>query len=194
MSLNSNRLMNLFSETGALLKGHFELSSGKHSDEYFQCALVLQFPQHCELLAKMLREKFKDEKITCVVGPALGGVTIAYELARQLDCRSVFAERKEGRMQLRRGFELSNTDNVLIVEDVITTGGSVLEVTDLINNLEVSIAGLACIVDRSGGNFKSLYRFISLLQINPKIFDPRACSLCKEGISLQKPGSKKTIS
>ncbi|MBN1493904.1 MAG: orotate phosphoribosyltransferase [Candidatus Omnitrophica bacterium] len=191
--MNSQKILDTFTETKALLKGHFELSSGRHSDTYFQCALVLQYPDITEKLAAELAKKLKNDDITCVIGPALGGVTIAYELGRQLKCRALFAERKEGVMQLRRGFSLSPEDKVLLVEDVITTGGSVLEVAELVKQMKVAIAGICCVVNRSNSDMLSSYQLTSLVKMTPQLFEPDACPLCKQGIPLSKPGSKKII-
>lgn len=189
--MNTEEIIGLFTKSKALLNGHFELSSGKHSDTYFQCALVLQYPEYAELLAKELAEQLKNKNITCVVGPALGGVTIAYELGRQLGCRAIFAERKEGVMQLRRGFSLSKDDNVLLAEDVVTTGGSVLEVAALLESMDVPIAGIASIVNRGKTDTLSTYPLTSLVRMEPKIYDPTACPLCASGSTVEKPGSKK---
>jgi orotate phosphoribosyltransferase len=189
--MKTEEIMNYFTKTQALLKGHFELSSGKHSDTYFQCALVLQYPDIAEALAKALSAKLADKKITCVIGPALGGVTIAYELGRQLKCRALFAERKEGVMELRRGFSLAKHDKVLLVEDVITTGGSVLEVAKLVKSMGVDISGICCVVNRSNAETLGNYTLTSLVKMTPQIFDPGACPLCKQGLPMSKPGSKK---
>jgi len=187
----ANEFIEMFKEVNALLEGHFELSSGKHSDQYFQCALVLQYPEYCEALAKEIADSFRDQGITCVIGPALGGVTIAYELARQLGCRSVFAEREENKMQLRRGFSISKDDKVLLVEDVVTTGGSILEVANLVEGKSVPIAGFCCIVDRSSNQTNFPYPLRSLVQMTPNLYDPESCPLCRGGVPVIKPGSKK---
>ncbi len=189
--MDQNEIVDIFTKTEALLSGHFELSSGKHSDTYFQCALVLQYPDMTEILARELADKLRDEKITCVIGPALGGVTIAYELGRQLKCRAIFAERKEGEMQIRRGFSLSPDDRVLLVEDVVTTGGSVLEVAEVVKKMNVDIAGICCVVNRSNSDTLSVYALTSLVKMTPQLFQPESCPLCEKGISITKPGSKK---
>mgnify|MGYP000994573857 CR=1 FL=1 len=191
--MKTEEIMNHFTKTKALLKGHFELSSGKHSDTYFQCALVLQFPDIAEILAKALVAKLPTKGITCVIGPALGGVTIAYELGRQLKCRAIFAERKEGTMELRRGFSLKKDEKVLLVEDVITTGGSVLEVANLVKTVGCAIAGICCVVNRSNHENLGDFQLTSLVTMTPQLFDPSTCPLCQQGIPLTKPGSKKII-
>lgn len=188
--MTNEKMIEIFKRTNALLNGHFELSSGKHSDTYFQCSLVLQYPEHAETLARELAKHYANKKITCVIGPALGGVTIAYELARQLKCRGIFAERKEGRMQIRRGFSLSREDRVLLVEDVITTGGSVLEVARLVAGENIPIAGIGCIVNRSTGDVLESYPLASLMRLIPQLYEPTECPLCKTGVPITKPGSK----
>lgn len=188
--MNQEELMNIFTETNAFLKGHFELSSGLHSDAYVQCALVLQYPQHAETLARVLAEKFKDKNITCVVGPALGGVTIAYEVARALGVRGIFTERKEGVMQLRRGFSLSDDDVILVVEDVITTGGSVKEVIQLLEADKRKIVGVGSLINRSKDGVDFGYPFESLIQLPLLAYKPDACPLCKDGSVAVKPGSR----
>jgi orotate phosphoribosyltransferase len=191
--MEQKEIIDIFTRTEALLNGHFELSSGKHSDMYFQCALVLQYPDITEVLARELAHKVRDQGITCVIGPALGGVTIAYELGRQLKCRALFAERKEGVMQLRRGFTLAPNDKVLLVEDVVTTGGSVLEVAQLVEGMNVDITGICCVVNRSDSDSLSSYTLTSLVKMTPQLFDPGSCPLCKEGVPITKPGSKKIV-
>lgn len=189
--MENKEVMDIFTDTQAFLKGHFELSSGLHSDAYCQCALVLQYPEHAEKLARQLADAVKDKGITCVVGPALGGVTLAYEVARQLGVKGIFAERKEGVMQLRRGFSLQDDDVVLVVEDVITTGGSVKEVIALLEADNKRIAAVGSIIDRSGGTAEFGYPFYSLLSLPLRAYQPAECPMCAEGIPVVKPGSKK---
>lgn len=177
--------------TNALLEGHFLLSSGLHSDRYFQCALLLQRPKIAEKYGKAIAELYKSENITCVIGPALGGVTIAYEVGRALGVRAIFSERVNGEMKIRRGFSVTPDDKVLIVEDVITTGGSVKEVYNLLKDQNINVAGIASIVDRSGGKAEFEVPYKSLLTINVNTYQPKSCPLCKEGTSAVKPGSRK---
>ncbi|PMQ00920.1 MAG: orotate phosphoribosyltransferase [Dictyoglomus sp. NZ13-RE01] len=183
--------LEIFKEKGAFLEGHFLLSSGLHSPNYLQCALILQYPELAEIIAKEIANKIpKDVKIDTVIGPALGGIVIAYELARALKARGIFAERENGKMTLRRGFRIFPKENVLICEDVITTGGSALEVAELVKEFGGNIVGFACIVDRSGGkvNFeKDLY---SLISLSLETYKPEECPLCKKNIPIVKPGSK----
>ena len=130
--LSKDRVIEIFKETEVLLEGHFQLTSGRHSNQYMQCAKILQYPNYAEEIAKGLAEEFKDDNIDMVVGPAMGGIIIAYELARQLKCKNLFAEREDGKMTLRRGFTIPKGTRVLVAEDVITTGGSVREVIDIV--------------------------------------------------------------
>lgn len=183
--------LELFKEKKAFLEGHFLLSSGLHSPNYLQCALILQYPDLAEKIAQEIAKSIpSDLKIDLVIGPALGGIVIAYELARTLKAKGIFAEREEGKMTLRRGFHIEPGEKVLICEDVITTGGSALEVGNLVKTLGGDIVGYACIVDRSGGKAifdKPLY---SLIKLELDTFKPEECPLCKEGIPIIKPGSR----
>jgi len=184
-------ILKLFDKYGALLTGHFRLSSGLHSGKYLQCALILQHPDIAAKLAKEIAGKFSKEKIGVVVGPALGGVTIAYEVARALGVRGIFTERSEGAMVLRRGFEIKPGENALVVEDVVTTGGSTKEVIDVVKRSGGKIAGVGCIIDRSGGNAAFGARFESLTRIEIETFDEKLCPFCKKGEPLTKPGSRR---
>lgn len=188
---DKNYQIRIFEETGAMLTGHFLLSSGLHSNRYFQCALVLQYPRHCQFLCRELAAMFAGEGIKTVVGPALGGVVISYEVARALDARSLFTEREEGRMTLRRGFTISPGERVLVVEDVITTGGSVEEAIKAVKEAGGQVVGAGVLVDRSGGNVQLGVRTESLLKIPAVTFKPDECPLCRERIPFIKPGSRK---
>ena len=188
--MNSPALEKLFRENNALIEGHFLLSSGLHSPQYLQCALILARPDFAEKICKGLAGKFKKDKITAVVAPALGGVIVSYEVARALGVKGIFTERQESRMCLRRGFSLSKKDRVLVVEDVITTGKSTKEVIETIKQTGCGIAGVGCIVDRSGGKVDFGMKFERLLQINIPAFKPEDCPICKFNIPLVKPGSR----
>lgn len=183
--------LEVFKEKKAFLEGHFLLSSGLHSPNYLQCALILQYPDLAEKLAQEIAKNIPSNlKIDLVIGPALGGIIIAYELARTLKVRGIFAEREEGKMTLRRGFSITHGEKVLICEDVVTTGGSALEVGNLVKNLGGEVVGYACIVDRSGSKAifdKPLY---SLLKLELDTYKPEDCPLCKKGIPIIKPGSR----
>ena len=185
--------------TSAMLEGHFELSSGLHSSRYIQCAMLLQYPLEAEIAGRRLADKVRGLGATVVVGPALGGIVIAHEVARALGLRCLFTERalggsggREGAalgqaqtMRLRRGFTLSEGERVLIVEDVITTGHSAGEVADLLEALGGDVVGRACIVDRSGSKGA-----ISLVPLVIDAFAPPDCPLCADGVPVDKPGSR----
>ena len=183
-------ILEIFEKTGALLKGHFKLSSGLHSGDYLQCARVLQYPKYAEILCSQLVDVFKDDKITCVVGPALGGVVVSYESAKALGVRSIFTERKEGKMVLRRGFEIKPDDRVLVTEDVITTGASTKEVLEVVASFGAIIIGVAGIIDRSGKNIDFGVKSKSLLKLDLPVFLEKECPLCKKGMEITKPGSR----
>ena len=188
--MTQEEILTLFKEKNALLNGHFVLSSGLHSDQYMQCALVLQYPLIAEQLCAELAENFKDMNIDVVAGPALGGITIAYELGRQLGVRAIFGERKEGDMLLRRGFSIRKGERVLLAEDVITTGTSVMELKQLIESHGGIIAGFAMLVDRSKGTFNPGTRTASLVALDFNTYEPDSCPLCSQGIPAVKPGSR----
>lgn len=188
--MNRQDILEILKKTDALLSGHFQLSSALHSEKYIQCALALQVPEYSTKLCAALAEKFKADKPTVVIGPALGGVIVSYESARSLGARSLFTERENGAMVLRRGFSIDKSDRILVVEDVITTGGSVKEVMGLIAKTGASIVGLGSIVDRSGGKAAFDCRFESLIKIDIDTFKPEACPMCKSGSKAIKPGSR----
>lgn len=182
----------LLKETGALREGHFVLTSGLHSAGYVQCALLLKDPavaeKVCGGLAAMLREYEAD----LVAGPALGGVICGYETARQLGIPYIFTERKEGVMTLRRGFSVEPGTKVLVIEDVITTGGSTQEVVDLLTDMGAEVVAAASIIDRSQGNeMKIKVPFNSLIKLEIPTFRDDVCPMCKEGLPVDKPGSRK---
>lgn len=189
--MTSEQILKIFETTGALLNGHFLLSSGLHSPQYFQCAKVLQYPHYAEQLCSIIGNHFIDKNVQVVIAPAIGGILVSYEVARQLSVRSIFAERENGTMILKRGFELGAGEKVLIVEDVITTGGSVKEVIDLVKNLSAEIVGIGCLVDRSGGKINLEFPIFSLIQLEIEAVSPQNCPLCKQKIPIVKPGSRK---
>ena len=188
--MNNQEILSIFAEKDALLEGHFVLSSGLHSNQYMQCALVLQYPLLAAQLCSELAKYFKDESIDVVAGPALGGITIAYELGRQLGVRAIFGERKEGDMLLRRGFSIRKGDRVLLAEDVITTGKSVRELEQLIKSNGGILAGFAMLVDRSKGTFNPGCKMASLIELDFQTYMPDSCPLCNQGIPAVKPGSR----
>ncbi|MEW5766579.1 MAG: dihydroorotate dehydrogenase [bacterium] len=176
-------------EREALLEGHFWLSSGRHSGRYFQAALILQDPSLASIWCTKLARKFKGEKIDLVIGPALGGVIVAQEVAKSLGVRAIFTERVSGKMQLRRGFRINPQERVLVVEDVITTGGSVKEVIELVKQTKAEVVGVGALVDRSGG-IELGFHPESLLQVEIETYAPDSCPLCQKDLPLVKPGSK----
>jgi orotate phosphoribosyltransferase len=189
--MEKKKAIALFEKTGALLDGHFLLTSGLHSPQYFQCAKVLQYPKHTELFCQDIVKNFKGEKIDCVVSPAVGGLIVGQECARLLGCRAIFAERENGVMSLRRGFEIGHDERVLVVEDVVTTGGSVKEVVELVKGAGAEIAGIGFIVDRSGGKRIFEEPHFSVFQMDVVTYKPDACPLCAENEPAIKPGSRK---
>ena len=190
--LTENRVLEIFKETGVLLEGHFLLTSGRHSNAYLQCARVFQYPQYAQELCGALAETFKAAKVELCIGPALGGVVIAYETARALGVRGLFAERdKDGTMALRRGFLICPGERVLVLEDVVTTGGSAKEVLELVGSMGGKVVGVGTIVDRSGGSADFGVPYSSLIRLEAAAHFPADCPLCKAGIPAVKPGSRK---
>jgi len=187
-------ILSIFKKTGALLEGHFQLTSGLHSALYFQCARVLQYPEYAMMLCSVIAAQFKNERIDAVVAPALGGIVVGQEVGRQLNVRTMFTERKDGTMQLRRGFEIRQGEKVLVCEDVVTTGGSVFEVIRIVTSMGGKVAGGGYIVDRSGGKVRfdavDPQHQIALLQMNVETYAREECPLCKKGIPVTKPGSR----
>ncbi|MDD4048514.1 MAG: orotate phosphoribosyltransferase [Clostridia bacterium] len=190
-NLSKEEILDIFKEQNALKEGHFLLTSGRHSNRYLQCALVLQNPVVAKKLCGHLVKKLPSQKIDVVIGPALGGVTLAYEVARQLDALALFAEREDGVMTLRRGFSIEKGTKVLVVEDVITTGGSIKEVIKLMEEKGAEIVGTASLVDRSNGKVDLGYPLYSILPMEVVSYPADECPLCKEGLPLVKPGSRK---
>jgi orotate phosphoribosyltransferase len=182
--------LDLYRDSGALLEGHFQLSSGLHSDRYLQSALVLQDPSKAEVLCRGLAERL-PEGIEYVVGPALGGVVAAYELGRALGCYAQFTERKDGAMALRRGFRLPAGARTFIMDDILTTGTSIRECYEAIAGTEADIVGCGCLVDRSSGEADvSGLPLYSLVQLTVQAWKPEECPLCREGVPVEKPGSR----
>lgn len=188
--MRPSEINRLFRDCGAWQEGHFLLSSGLHSNEYFQCALLLQHPSLASRVCETLTQRFMSEEITCVVAPALGGILVAYEMARHLGARAIFSERVDDRLKFRRGFHLVPRDRVLVVEDVITTGGSVEELIHLVQDTGATVVGVGAFVDRSGGWVAFDVKYHALLSLNLKTFPASECPHCKEGVPLIKPGSR----
>ncbi|SNX52634.1 orotate phosphoribosyltransferase [Thermoanaerobacterium sp. RBIITD] len=188
--MDKQEVLKILTELNVLNKGHFLLTSGRHSDTYLQCAKIFQYPKFSEIFSKEIAKKFNGVKIDIVIGPAIGGIIFAYEVARQLNAKALFAEREEGIMKLRRGFEINPEDIVLVVEDVVTTGGSVKEVIELIKNMGANVVGVASVVDRSNGKVDFGIKFESVITLDVISYEKENCPLCKEGIPLVKPGSR----
>ncbi len=188
--MDKTEVMKIFKGHGAFLSGHFKLSSGLHSGHYLQCALVLQHPEDADKLGRAIADKFRKDGIAVVAGPALGGVIIAHETARSLGVRCIFGERENGKMRLRRSFQIKDGEKVLLVEDVVTTGGSIKELADIIKNAGGEVAGVGSIIDRSGGKTDFGVKFESLITLNVETFEEEHCPLCKEKVPITKPGSR----
>lgn len=181
-----------FGKCGALLDGHFLLTSGRHSGRYLQCALVCRHPRVCEEFCRELAGEFADVAVDTVIGPAMGGIVLAYEFARALGAQAIFMERDgEGRMALRRGFALTPGEKVLVAEDVMTTGGSVAEIVELAEAAGAEVIGVACLVDRGGLKRFAGRKTASLMKIDFPTWKPEECPLCAQGDAPVKPGSRK---
>lgn len=180
-----------FRRTGALQEGHFILSSGLHSSVYLQCALVLQYPNEAEEFGRAIAERFLDSDIRVVASPAIGGLVIGHEVARALRSRFIWTEREHGEMRLRRGFKVGEGERVLVVEDVVTTGGSTRETISVLREAGAEIIAAASIIDRSSGKADVGTSRISLATLSVPAVDPTECPACKQGIPATKPGSRK---
>ena len=194
MAMTNEELMQILTETGAYQSGHFKLSSGLHSGNYIQCSQLLKFPRIAEKVCAEIGELFKDENIEMVVGPAIGGILVAYEVGRALNVPAIFAERENGVMTLRRGFHVEPGTRCLVTEDVLTTGGSVQEVVELLQSKGAEVVAATSIIDRTPGNtIKLKVPFKSLIQLSFPTHNPEECPMCKEGMPIQKPGSRPGI-
>jgi len=191
--MTDNEVLNVFLETKALLRGHFELRSGLHSDQFFQCAKVLQQPRIaarlCEALVMKLRKAIPGIHVDGVIAPAMGGLFVGHEVAKTLGVVSIFAEKQEGALVLRRGFEIPKNASFVVAEDVVTRGGRVQETIDIVEGRGGKVAAVVVLVDRSGGKARFIPPTVSLLQMEPVTFDPQTCPLCAEKIMLEHPGS-----
>jgi orotate phosphoribosyltransferase len=182
--------LELYEATGALMRGHFRLTSGLHSDIYLQSALVLQYPQHAAALCTALAAPFRGDDIQSVVAPAIGGILVAHEVAKALGVRALFAEREDGVMRLRRGFTVASAERCLVVEDVMTTGGSIREVVTCVEALGAAVVGVGSLIDRSGGGASFPVKRASLATVKATTWKPETCPLCKAGSQAIKPGSR----
>lgn len=176
-------------QSGALLEGHFLLSSGRHSDRYCQCAKLLQYPDRAERVIRVIAEQVRQLPVDLVVGPAMGGIIAAYELGRQLGLPAIFTERVDNKMCLRRGFEVNEGQKILICEDVITTGKSSLETVEVLQAFGADIVGFTCIVDRSAEQLP--FPVYSAIRLDIQSWEPCDCPLCQKGLPFVKPGSRK---
>lgn len=190
MTLQRDDVLTMFTDSGALLKGHFLLTSGMHSDTYFQCAKVFQYPANSDVICAEIADHYRDTGIDTVVSPAVGGIVFGQDLARHLQVRSIFTERVDGAMTLRRGFEIKAGERILVAEDVTTTGGSVKEVIELVRKMGGQVVGVATVVDRSGGSIDFGVPYHSLFEMEVQNYQPESCPLCKAGNTPVKPGSR----
>ena len=191
--MRADEVINEFKKTDALLEGHFQLTSGLHSTVYLQCARVLQFPEKAEQFGKAIAESFKGEGIELVASPAIGGIVIGHEVARALGSRFIWTEREAGVMTIRRGFTVSPNEKTLVVEDVITTGGSTRETIECLQAAGANVIGAASIIDRSGGAADVSVPRIALASLRVLAVEPSVCEACKQGDAVVKPGSRKII-
>ena len=192
MIIKTEEVMKKFEQAGAIQKGHFSLTSGVHSDTYIQCAQVMQHPDFMHNLCSELGKKFRGDDIDVIVGPAIGGIIMAHVMARVLGpwVRAIFTERENGKMTLRRSFEIQEGEKVLVVEDVTTTGSSVREVMEIVKSREGKVVGVGVLIDRSGGKVDFGIKTEKLLTVDIKTYLPEECPLCKKGIPVVKPGSR----
>ncbi len=188
--MDNKEYLNIFKKTGALMEGHFVLTSGRHSRSYFQCAKVLQYPQYLNLFSKIISDHFKTFDVNTVISPAVGGIVIGTRVGGDLDKRTIFAERENGEMVLRRGFSISPGEKVLVVEDVITTGGSVKEVMQVVEELGGQVVGVGIIVDRSNGNIILHDNQFSIVKLEVESFAENEIPEDLAKMPIQKPGSR----
>lgn len=188
-SANSSDTETLLKNEGAILEGHFKLTSGRHSNLYIEKIRLLQNPLLAKTLCSRLADLITDLDIDCVVGPAYGGIALAFEVASLLDKSFVFSQRKDGQMTIRSGFDLSGIKKAVVIEDIVTTGGSVKEVIQCLKDREIEVSMVGALVDRSGGTVDFGVPFVSLLQLDIPTYDPEDCPLCKSGVPITKPGS-----
>lgn len=187
--MTSDKALQLFKDSGAFLEGHFILTSGLHSPHYVEKFRVLEHPRYTAMLCNEIADRFREHEPDVVLGPATGGIILAHEIGKALDCHAMFTERVDGKMVLRRGFQLSPEHKVLLVEDIVTTGGSIFEVIDIVRRSGAEILGLALLVDRSGGKVHFGIPVHALVTLDVVTYQPVDCPLCANGIPAVKPGS-----
>jgi orotate phosphoribosyltransferase len=188
--MDAEQVLTLFRQSGALLEGHFRLTSGLHSPGYLQSALVLQHPAHAEALGRALADRVRTLTPTVVLSPALGGLIIGHEVGRALDARAIFAERQDGHLTLRRGFSLQPADRVVVIEDVVTTGGSTRETIAVAAAAGATVVAAGAIIDRSGGRSDLGVPFHPVVSYALPTYEPDACPMCQAGTPVVKPGSR----
>lgn len=188
--MTEQQVIEICEKSGALLTGHFQLRSGRHSNRFFQAALLLQYPDKAEAVCRHLAEAFAGVKIDSVISPAVGGLIVGQEVARAIGCRAIFADKEDGRLILKRGFEIKPGEKVLVAEDVVTQGGRVQQTIDLVRSFGGEVVGVAVVVDRSGGAAKFDVPMKSALQLTLPTYDPAECPLCRDGAAIDRPGSK----
>lgn len=193
MESTENKVIEILRESEALLEGHFLLSSGRHSEKYCQCAKLLQHPDKAEKVISVIVDKIKNVDFDIIVGPAMGGVLVSYELARQTGKPGIFAERVDGKMTIKRGFEVKKGDKVIISEDVITTGKSSLEVVDVLRKLGAEVVALCCIVDRRAKDVQTSFPIYSAVKLEIESYEKENCPLCAKGVPYIKPGSRNIV-
>ena len=188
--MDKNDILEIFRSTGALLEGHFVLTSGRHSDTYFQCAKVLQYPEYLTLFGRIIADRFEDDKIDVVISPAIGGIVIGTDVGRQLGVKTIFTERKDGTMKLRRNFEIEKGERILVVEDVLTTGGSINEVIKIVKENKGKVTGVGVVVDRSGGIIKLHKDQVAVLEYKTNSFNESEVPRYLSEITVEQPGSR----
>ncbi|MDN5347809.1 MAG: orotate phosphoribosyltransferase [Clostridia bacterium] len=189
--LTQEEVLEIFRRTGVLWEGHFRLTSGLHAGQYLQCAQVLQYPEEAARLCAALAENYNGQNIQVVIGPATGAIILAYEVARFLKARALFTEREEGVMTLRRGFRIAPGERVLVVEDVVTTGGSVREVIEIVKAAGGVPVGAGVLVDRSGGKVDLGVPLKALVFLDIEAYKPEECPYCRQNLPIIKPGSRR---
>ena len=189
--MDPEKVIDEFKQTGALLEGHFQLTSGLHSTVYLQCARVLQFPEKAESFGRAIAQKFSNAGIQLVASPAIGGIIIGHEVARALGARFIWTEREAGEMTLRRGFSVSHGERTLVVEDVVTTGGSTRETVEALKRAGAEVIAAASIIDRSAGTAEVGVPRVALVTLMVLALEPENCDACKSGEPVVKPGSRR---